>query len=69
MSKLIDETGKKYGYLTVLERAPNKNKKVYWKCRCDCGREHLVSGTNLRTGAVKSCGQCINANKKQDLAG
>lgn len=69
MSKLKNEIGNRYFYLEVIERMPNKNNKVYWKCRCDCGREHIVSGTNLRTGAVKSCGKCINNNQKQDLTG
>lgn len=69
MSKLKNEIGNQYGLLTVIERAPNKNNKVYWKCRCQCGREHIVSGTNLRTGQVKSCGQCVNNNHKQNLIG
>lgn len=69
MAKLKDEVGHQYGLLTVIERAPNRNGKVYWKCQCQCGREHFVSGTNLRTGEVKSCGQCVNNNHKQDLTG
>ena len=69
MSRMIDETGNKYGLLTVIDRAPSKNKKTYWRCICDCGREHIVNASNLRTGAVKSCGQCIYNNKKQDLTG
>lgn len=27
-----------------------------WKCKCDCGNEHVVSGGNLKSGDVKSCG-------------
>lgn len=69
MSKLKDETGNKYSYLTVIQRASSKNGKAYWKCQCACGRTTIVSGTNLRTGQVKSCGQCINNNKKQNLVG
>lgn len=27
-----------------------------WLCLCDCGREHLVAGGNLRSGGTSSCG-------------
>ena len=50
MSKIKDETGNQYGLLKVIERAPSKNGKSYWKCECKCGNIHIVSGTNLRTG-------------------
>lgn len=29
-----------------------------WLCRCDCGREMLVRGEDLRSGKVTSCGFC-----------
>lgn len=33
MSKMIDETGNRYGYLVVLERdSRNKSGKATWKC-------------------------------------
>lgn len=32
MPKLIDITGQKFNYLTVLERDGTINKKVTWKC-------------------------------------
>lgn len=28
----------------------------YWKCKCDCGKETIVSQTNLQNGHTKSCG-------------
>lgn len=56
MPKLIDETGNKYGRLTVLYRAQIPKKGVYWHCRCDCGNEIDVFGTSLRCGNTKSCG-------------
>ena len=43
MSKAIDETGKKYGYLTVIKRAPNSpNGKAKWVCDCDCGTKGVI---------------------------
>ena len=54
----IDETGKRYGRLTVLDMAPNTNKDrgIKWRCLCDCGNETIVSGRDLRQGKTKSCG-------------
>lgn len=56
MSKIIDETGHRYGRLTVIEYAGSSNKKAMWRCKCDCGREKIVAGSYLRSGFVKSCG-------------
>ena len=64
--QLIDETGKKYGRLTVLYLNGNK-----WHCKCDCGNECDVSGSHLRTGNTQSCG-CLhkeNFTNKVDLVG
>lgn len=52
-----DETGNTYGYLTVIERAPNnKEGRAMWKCKCKCGNEVIVLGKHLRSGNTKSCG-------------
>lgn len=57
MAKVIDETGKVYGYLTVIERVENdKSGRAKWKCRCQCGKEVIVLGKHLRSGNTKSCG-------------
>lgn len=32
MGRTIDETGKVYGYLTVLERAGSKDGRAMWLC-------------------------------------
>lgn len=50
-----DETGNRYGRLTVLELA-EKSRRVIWKCLCDCGKETEVDAGNLRSGSTKSCG-------------
>lgn len=54
----------KYGKLTVVEFVgkDDKNYKLY-KCKCDCGNEVIVKGSNLLTGHTKSCG----CNKKNQL--
>ena len=61
MSKLIDLIGQKFGRLTVVERAENGIRKdgspfTRWMCKCDCGKEKIVTGSNLRKGITKSCG-------------
>lgn len=54
---LKNEIGNTYGYLTVIERAPNnKEGRAMWKCKCKCVNEVLVLGKYLRSGNTKSCG-------------
>lgn len=58
-----DLTGQKFGKLTVIKRYKstninNKTNKTLWLCKCDCGKEIVVTRTNLITGNSKSCG-CI----------
>lgn len=38
MGKVIDLTGQKFNRLTVLEFDCIKDKRTYWKCKCDCGK-------------------------------
>lgn len=64
MGKLIDLKGKRFGMLTVIERAPQSAPKVRWLCVCDCGGETTVDSQHLRKGAVISCG-CYH---KKELA-
>ena len=56
MPKALDLTNKKFGHLTAIEKAPSKNNKTYWKCKCDCGVEKLVQTGHLTSGAVSTCG-------------
>lgn len=52
-----DYRGRKFGRLTVIERAKNVDRKTTaWKCMCDCGREAIVRTGGLVTGNTKSCG-------------
>ena len=66
---MIDETGHKYGKLTVLKRGENDNNgKVRWYCQCECGNIILTRGTDLRRGKVKTCG-CSSIKSEQSLIG
>lgn len=63
MGRFIDETGNKYGSLTVLHKAETpKGKPIKWRCQCDCGNEVDVYGTSLRNGNTKSCG-CLQRRR------
>lgn len=56
-SVLKDEIGNRYGKLVVLSREKNGTSRMSrWLCRCDCGKETIVYGANLRRGNTKSCG-------------
>jgi hypothetical protein len=57
MKEVIDLTGQKFGRLTVLERrGSNKQHNALWLCKCECGKEKIISSINLRKGKSKSCG-------------
>ena len=65
MSKVKELTGQRFGLLTVVDRSDvQKNGKAYWKCLCECGNSTIVSGSNLRSGVVKSCG-CLRHREKE----
>lgn len=63
----IDEAGNRYGRLTVLYRLPPKQKgRIIWHCKCDCGNETDVRGSDLRSKKVLSCG-CLKREKNSEL--
>ena len=56
-----DLTGQIFDRLTVIERdfsKPSNNNGAFWKCKCTCGNEIVVSGKNLKHQLSHSCG-CI----------
>lgn len=49
--------GKQFGRLLVVDRAgSDKAKNATWRCRCDCGKEKVVSSRDLIAGDTRSCG-------------
>lgn len=60
--ELIDLSGRKYGRWTVLERAANRGKAIYWLCHCDCGTTRKVSAGNLTSSVSVSCG-CLRVER------
>lgn len=73
MGKPIDLTGQKFGRLTIIRRSyPNdKFQNVRWLCKCECDKETIISGNQLKSGNTRSCG-CLRNEKRRvriDLTG
>lgn len=74
--KAIDIIGQRFGRLTVISRNMEQQKayhektgqyKAFWNCKCDCGNECVVSGSNLKSKTSTSCGcyrQEVNHRQK-----
>lgn len=62
-----DLTNIKFGRTTVVCRAgTSKYGNALWKCKCDCGSEHIVSSPKLIQGKTKSCG-CLALDIRSKL--
>jgi hypothetical protein len=54
--RLKDKTGRRFGRLVVVKRAPKKGKEYRWHCLCDCGTTVTVGDSNLSRN-TRSCGR------------
>lgn len=63
-----DYTGMRFGKLTVLyvDEERTGDGKVYWICRCDCGKLTSVQSTQL--SRIKSCGCARNSKEAKEKA-
>lgn len=61
--------GIRFGKLVPIEIEYIKNKRIYWKCICDCGNVKNVFRGHLIGGGTKSCGCALNESKLKDLTG
>lgn len=56
--------GERFGRWTVIASAgtggTGRRKHSLWHCRCDCGKEAIVRGNDLKTGNTRSCG-CLQS--------
>lgn len=50
--------GKKFGKITVIgfERKQGRERGWNWRVRCDCGKEKIVSPSDVKNGKTRSCG-------------
>lgn len=52
-----DLTNQRFGKLVVIkEVGRNKDNRVIWLCKCDCGKYHETLGKYLLSGETTSCG-------------
>lgn len=74
MSKHVDLTGLRFGRLLVIEFGRHtKNGENMWLCRCDCGKEKIIRGTNLRGTSknahqTRSCGCLYRHERAQRMS-
>lgn len=61
-----DITGNKYGRLTVIRLYDRNRGNIKWLCQCDCGKEVVVIGNNLKNGHTNSCG-CYKADRNSEV--
>lgn len=60
-----DLLGKRFGRRIVIKKVGiDKNNRILWECRCDCGSINTVSTNQLARGKALSCG-CL----KKEVAG
>lgn len=50
--------GKQFGKWTVLSFAELRNKAVYWRVQCECGRVTNAATSHLKRGETTRCGYC-----------
>ena len=63
MPPLIDLTSKQFTRLIVVRRVQNDNHgHSMWLCKCDCGKEKIISGYSITSGHTRSCG-CFRSEK------
>lgn len=55
-----DLSGQKIGKLTVLNKSSKSNRRIYWDCICDCGKQITIKGDHLRQKNQLSCG-CLSS--------
>ncbi len=66
MAKTNDISNQRFNKLVAI-KPHHKNKRLewVWLCRCDCGKDSLVTSYNLLIGHTKSCG-CLRYRKGKD---
>lgn len=63
-SHRINESGKKYGRLTILE-VISVDGPTTVRCKCDCGNEYIGRQSDIIIGHTKSCG-CLQKERASE---
>lgn len=65
-TKKTDLIGKRFGKLTIIEVAYQKDYRTYLRCKCDCGKEKIILRENITRGLTRSCG-CYKKNNSLNI--
>lgn len=70
-SKRENLTNQRFGRLVCLEideqkSKENSEKRIVWKCQCDCGNISFITAHSLKQNNTLSCG-CLNISKGEYL--
>jgi 5-methylcytosine-specific restriction endonuclease McrA len=66
MGKIKDLTGQKFGKLVVLYKDEDRQGRVCWVCKCDCGNLKSIESRHLKNGNTKSCG-CLQKERASEI--
>ena len=61
------KAGVRYGRLVFVEEVPSTGRGQLWRFRCDCGKETVKRASQVKNGAVTSCGGCSLGYKEWNL--
>lgn len=65
-NRFIDITGNRYNRWLVLGLDCIKDKRSYWRCKCDCGNIKSVYCDSLKGNKSKSCG-CLQKERASEI--
>ncbi|HEY5235860.1 MAG TPA: hypothetical protein VIJ14_06765, partial [Rhabdochlamydiaceae bacterium] len=62
-TRFKDLTGQRFSRLTAIKYIKTINKRAFWLCHCECGKDLVVPTCHLSGGHTKSCG-CMRSDKQ-----
>lgn len=65
IGKRYDLIGERFERLVVISFNKKENGRLYYNCKCDCGKDVVIAANHLLRGATKSCG-CYNIEKSKE---
>lgn len=57
-----DITNQVFGKLKILSINKIVDKELYWNCLCECGKNCIKRGSNIKAGGTTSCG-CLKVSR------
>lgn len=61
----LNISGQRFGRLIAIDPVGKQGRGILWRCICDCGKEHIVLGSELLRGNTRSCG-CLSRELAAD---